>query len=158
MGLQKVSEQGKDENTRKLAYYGNTVEKKDKKTTLHLLHILVHCNASRNRHSVVFLSFFSIILPQQQCNKKRLQCVLGRPYMQLTSCNSHIALDQNMKIYSTKSIHLMCRTFVYILQFLSYLWRKGKKEDKIKLNFSHSIFQTLTKVSRTLGVVFIAEQ
>ena len=47
---------GMKENTR-LPYYGKMMEKKDKKTILHLLHIIV----SGNRHRVLFLSFFSTI-------------------------------------------------------------------------------------------------
>ena len=39
-GPEKGRKEGKNENTRRLPYYGKTVEKKDKKTTLHyLLHI-----------------------------------------------------------------------------------------------------------------------
>ena len=36
--LVKVKEQGRDENTRGPSFYGSMEEKKDKKTTLHLLH------------------------------------------------------------------------------------------------------------------------
>ena len=45
--LQKVEEQGKDENTRRLLSYREMVEKKDKKTSLlvHLLHTVYNCTA-----------------------------------------------------------------------------------------------------------------
>ena len=58
MGLYKVQKQGRDENTRRLPYYGNTVGKKDKKTTRHLLHDTV----TYSRCRVVFLCFHSCLV------------------------------------------------------------------------------------------------
>ena len=44
----------RQEQKTRLPYYGNTVEKKDKMTTLHPLHIIVQCNGCR----VVFIFLF----------------------------------------------------------------------------------------------------
>ena len=67
MDMQNVMEQGRDVNTRRLPYYKYMVEKKNKKTTLHV-HLLSNtfycttriCNIYRVYCLIVFLCHISI--------------------------------------------------------------------------------------------------
>ena len=47
-------------------------------------------------------------------------------------------------------------SLVYAIQFLSYRYAWEKRKTKIEI--SHSIFLTVTRINRTLGVSFTSEQ
>ena len=95
--LVKGRETRHDESTRRLPYCTNMAEKNDKKTTLQLLHDTVICNRCR----IVFLSFFSIMLPQT--SKVVYLCfhpALFLYFLQSTStCNQLLQKTFNSQLY-----------------------------------------------------------
>ena len=58
--------------------------------------------------------------------------------------------QEKAKLWLQSSV-LVCRSYVHVIQFLSYAWRKGKKEEEQNQNFMLD-FSTVRRINANVGV------